>query len=590
MGPLPILLGLFVLLGYIFCAGPTFYWLDSSEFTAAAWGLGVAHPPGHPLPSLLSRLVCLLPVGTLAWRVTLASALQAAGATALTAVLSAQVLRRIPVKGPGWVAPAAICVAALTVGLSYSVWFQAVRAEVYALNLLLLLAGVCLVLHWDETGDRRHLLAASLVCGLALCNHHFLVLLALPAVGLFVVLRRPRPGWRRAAAGVVLCGALGLSTLAYLPLRASQSPEVNWGSPSNPERFWWVVSAKAFHKALDNAAAESVEHRSQGAVFAVVGGLGPVAAVAALGGIYFLLRRRQSRKAGLLLLGLAGLNLLSPLTVGFDPLNADAHGYLSVAVAFLGPGLAVLVAVLAGELSAKGRRRMAPVAVCLVAAGMPIYQAVASLPRCDLRAHWAAEEVSRQMLAHQREGALVLTSYFETIFNLWALRAITDFRADVTVVHRNFIPQPGYVEDLARRVPWVARPARAWKEAGHLLAEDLGRLAAQRPVDLEIGHNLHAGIVANLRPAGLMQAFGGTTTEEDVARHLRRFAQLARAVGPVDELETRRSLTWLHFQLIRFACARGISTLARFHFQQARGLAPRSLQLAALAKSCGLDQ
>lgn len=136
----------------------------------------------------------------------------------------------------------------------------------------------------------------------------------------------------------------------------------------------------------------------------------------------------------------------------------------------------------------------------------------------------------------------------------------------------------------------MARPARAWKEAGHLLAEDLGRLAAQRPVDLEIGHNLHAGIVANLRPAGLMQAFGGTTTEEDVARHLRRFAQLARAVGPVDELETRRSLTWLHFQLIRFACARGISTLARFHFQQARGLAPRSLQLAALAKSCGLDQ
>ena len=37
---------------YVSGLAPDLYWLDSSELAAAAWGLGIAHPPGHPLPSL----------------------------------------------------------------------------------------------------------------------------------------------------------------------------------------------------------------------------------------------------------------------------------------------------------------------------------------------------------------------------------------------------------------------------------------------------------------------------------------------------------------------------------------------------------
>ncbi len=72
MRALPLIVGLFCLTIYMVLAGPTFYWLDSSEFSAAAWGLGIAHPPGHPLPSLLGRLLCLLPLGTIYFRVVLA--------------------------------------------------------------------------------------------------------------------------------------------------------------------------------------------------------------------------------------------------------------------------------------------------------------------------------------------------------------------------------------------------------------------------------------------------------------------------------------------------------------------------------------
>ena len=596
MFPLSLLLGLTVLLGYVFCAGPTFYWLDSSELTAAAWQLGNAHPPGHPLASLLARLVCLLPVGTIAFRVTLASALAAAGATTLTAVLCGQVLGRLqeetPRPGPTWLVPAAVSVAALSVGLSYSLWFQAVRTEVYALNLLLLLAGACAVLRWDDTGDRRWLLTAALICGLALCNHHFLVILAIPGMAVFMAARRPRPRWRRLAVGVVLAGTVGLSTLAYLPLRARAAPEVNWGSPSTLERFYWVVSAKAFQKAVHKAAKETLSHRTGGAMFAVVDGLGPVAAVMALGGLYFLWRRRQSRRVGLLLTLLVAGNLLSPLTVGFDPLNADAHGYLAVAVAFLAPGLAVFVVVLASAASA--RVKVAPALICLLAAGVTGYQGATTLSRADLRSHWAAEETGRQVL-DQPHGALLFTSYFETVFNAWALRAVADHRPDVGLLHRGFIGMPGYAEDQQRMMPVLGSMVTRWRRGGRLVLKDLDLLARKAPIRVEYDLNIPPQLASRLLPAGLALAYGPHQPARKQpgaraasSRHVQRFERWHQILGPVSDLETRRTTTWTHYLLTWYACATGRRPLARYHHSRARALSPHSVHLKELARGCGL--
>jgi hypothetical protein len=587
----PVLLGLAVLVLYILCAGPTFYWLDSPEFVAAAWGLGVAHPPGHPLPSLLARLVCLLPIGTIAFRVTLASALQAAAATALTAVLCGQVVSRLPAaeRSRAWIRPIGCVIAALCVGLSYALAFQAVRAEVYALNVLALLGGCTLVLSWDATGDRRRLLCAALVFGLALCNHHFLVLLALPAVLAFVLWRRPAASWRRAVVGVLLAGALGLSTLAYLPLRAARGPEVSWGSPTTVERFGWVVSAQAFHKALDRAASETVAHRALGAVFALLGGLGPVAALLAFGGLYLLWRRAETRRAALLLTGLVGLNLLSPMIVGFDPFNPDAHGYLAVAVATLSPGLAVLLVVVAEALSA---RRLLPALLCAAAAGLPLSLAATRVPQIDLRDHWAAEETGRQIL-DQPPGALLLTSYFETLFNVWALQETADLRPDLLVLHRNFLATPGYVEGLERRAARdassgeLAALARRWRAAGRLLLDDLDRLTAARAVLIEHDLNVPRELVRRLRSSGLAQTYGPARAD-DLARHIERVEGWMRAVGVVSEGETRRAVVWTHYLLLDLACQRGETAMARFHLERARTLAPRDARLGELSRRCAL--
>ena len=58
---------------------------DSGEFIVASQELGVAHPPGYPLYTLLGKIFTWLPVRTVAWRVNLLTAVLGAVAATLLA-------------------------------------------------------------------------------------------------------------------------------------------------------------------------------------------------------------------------------------------------------------------------------------------------------------------------------------------------------------------------------------------------------------------------------------------------------------------------------------------------------------------------
>src|SRR3954452_24439354 len=97
---------------------------DSGDLVTAAATLGVAHPTGYPTYLLLTRLFQLLPLGDLALRSTIFSAV-----AAVLAALCVYLLVRRLLAEQAWQAVAA-AVAALTIGLAPGFWSQAVIAEV----------------------------------------------------------------------------------------------------------------------------------------------------------------------------------------------------------------------------------------------------------------------------------------------------------------------------------------------------------------------------------------------------------------------------------------------------------------------------
>ena len=223
---------------YLRTLSPTVLYLQSPKLLDAVMlqmqvaVLGIAHPTGYPTYLMLTHLFTYLPIGDPAYRTNLASAVYAA--LAVVAVYRAGLL-----LGRRAVAAAA---GALAFGLGGALWSQAVIAEVYTLNALLVSVTIVVLLLWRENRRDRYLLLAAFLVGLCLTNHLTSGLL-LPGSLLLVAL----VDWRRLTdVGLVLKGAglflLGLAPYLYLPIRAAMDPPMDANNPTNFERFWYVVS------------------------------------------------------------------------------------------------------------------------------------------------------------------------------------------------------------------------------------------------------------------------------------------------------------------------------------------------------------
>ena len=227
-----------VLVLYLRTLSPTVLYLNDPELLDAVMVqmqvavLGITHPTGYPTYLMLTHLFTYLPFGDPAYRTNLASAVYAALAV-MAVYWSGLLLGR-------WVVAAAV--GALAFGLGTALWSQAVIAEVYTLNALLVSATILVLLLWRERRRDRYLLLSAFLMGLCLTNHLTSGLL-LPAGVLFVALvdRRKLVDARLVLKGVGL-SLLGLTPYLYLPIRAAMDPPMDANNPTNLERFWYVVS------------------------------------------------------------------------------------------------------------------------------------------------------------------------------------------------------------------------------------------------------------------------------------------------------------------------------------------------------------
>jgi len=183
---------------------------DGNELATIPYTLGLAHSPGYPLYTWLGKLFTFIPIGDVAHRMNLMSAvLGAAGAALLYAIV-----RLITGNRP------ASAFAALLFAFSRTFWSQCVIAEVYAPNAFMLALSVWLLLKWAK-GTEAFFLAFAFVYGLSLGTHLSNLAFA-PAFALFVLLvdwRIVKRPW--ALLGGAAMFALGCLQFLWLPYKAA---------------------------------------------------------------------------------------------------------------------------------------------------------------------------------------------------------------------------------------------------------------------------------------------------------------------------------------------------------------------------------
>ena len=244
------------------------FW-DTAEFQTVGPVLGIAHPTGFPSYVLLTWAanILLAPFGETAFRINLFSAILVAGAAGFVAATIHRLTgRSVPAVAAG-----------LLLAVSTIAWWTAERADPHALHLFLSTALLYLLVAWaqrvreidprgsglpDRTADRL-LLAASAVFAVALGNHALTVLLA-PGILVLLLVVQPRLFVRRLRLAAACAAVILIVTVllyAYIPIRASMNPPLDYAHPTTPARFAYLVLGLQFRGLLQDP---------------LTGGIGPV--------------------------------------------------------------------------------------------------------------------------------------------------------------------------------------------------------------------------------------------------------------------------------------------------------------------------
>ncbi|AHG90525.1 Protein of unknown function DUF2723 [Gemmatirosa kalamazoonensis] len=227
---------LVVLVLYLLTLAPSTSMWDTSEYIAAAYVLGIPHPPGNPFFVLIGRVASLLPIGgSVAARINVLAALCSAVSAGLWFLVAERVL--VSWLARRWQRIVGGAVAALIGATAFTVWNQSVVNEkVYTVSLLFFAIVSWLMVRWSDEpegtrADRTLVLVAYLI-GLGYANHPAGFLVA-PAVAAAVLIRKPLTllRWKLLLAGAAAF-IVGLTPFVYQPIRAAHFPAINEGEPT----------------------------------------------------------------------------------------------------------------------------------------------------------------------------------------------------------------------------------------------------------------------------------------------------------------------------------------------------------------------
>src|SRR6266496_2624973 len=183
---------------YVATLAPTTQFWDTSEYIAAAYVLGIPHPPGNPLFVIIAHTWGLLPLAAAyAERINLLAATTSAVAAGCWFLIGERWMRGwVPARLPRRLAALAGAVVSAT---AFTVWNQSVVNEkVYTLSLLSIALVLWLIVRWDDqpAGEAHdhHLLLIVYLLALTATNHMMGVLVGpVVMVLLLPTLKQQRP-------------------------------------------------------------------------------------------------------------------------------------------------------------------------------------------------------------------------------------------------------------------------------------------------------------------------------------------------------------------------------------------------------------
>lgn len=436
-----------VLAAYVLTAAPSIGPIDSGELSLIVRTLGIAHPTGYPLFTLLGKIwITLMFWGDLAFRLNILSAFTGACAAALLFLA----LRRMGIGTPLSAA------GSLLWAFSPVVWDQATVIEVYGLTAMLGMLLIWLTLRSRQENDFRALALAAFTAGLGLGNHLSL-LWYLPGVMIIALNRTFFAGWKKALLLFFLF-LLGLSVYLYLPLRSISQPLMNWGDPSDWSRLLSHVTGRQYRVWMFNNSLSELWHNF--IRFLKIAAAHPgifVSWLSVPGFIYLFIKNKRmlaALAAVLLASALYGINYSIPdIAAYFLPALAS----LSIAAAM---GLQALSELVPARIGLKASK-----AFCWTVLALSLAVPAVNWRQADRSRDHFTVEFANDILLSAGPNAVILTDNWDVYAPCLYLRHQQGLRPDVVIIDKELLRRSWYYRYLKKQYPGFYESCRPEIEA-----------------------------------------------------------------------------------------------------------------------------
>jgi hypothetical protein len=280
-----LITGFFVFIIYLFSLAPSVVQIDSGELAAVQATLGIAHPTGYPLFTIIGYIFSFIPLPfTKIYQLNLLAALFCSAGIAVFVYTAKLLLDNLNLFSSAKVkiektkknkkksknvdkkkdraetvltetVKYIIAIAAgLILAFSETYWLQSTSVEVYSLHILLMniiiLYLVKAFLHVEKESGKNNLkywLIFSAFLALGFTNH-MTTLLIIPGVAYLYFSKNKftKAGFKNILIMLAVFFPILILIYSYLPVRAAQNPILNWGNPTDFEKLLRHITGKQY--------------------------------------------------------------------------------------------------------------------------------------------------------------------------------------------------------------------------------------------------------------------------------------------------------------------------------------------------------
>jgi hypothetical protein len=474
--------GLTAFVVYIFTMAPSVIQIDTGELAAVQATLGIAHPTGYPLYTLIGFLFSKIPLPfAIIYQLNLLAAFYCAAAISIFTYTFKFILDNIEsfsvqekrsnkkknkrekkqeavpknhqnfsseISDPIKLLSAVF--AGLALAFSKTFWFQSTSVEVYSFHLLLM---SIIILSLLKAFIKRHntddlifkewfWFAFFLALGF---TNHMTTLLIIPGVAYlyFNSSGINKKSFQKIALMLLVFFPVLFLIYAYLPIRASQQPLLNWGNPVDFERIlrhisgfqyqvWLFTSTEVAKKQFDIFINNIASEFSISSLIIVLG---------------IIITLIKARKLFILL----SINLLFTImySINYDINDIDAYFLLAyISLAFFS------VLGYSKVLTEFSSNKIVKLAAIVVSVILLSYQTYSNFKYIDQSKTFIYEDYTKAILNSVEPNAIIFSYQWDYFLSAsYYYQFVENFRRDIAVVDKELLRRSWYYVELESKYP-----------------------------------------------------------------------------------------------------------------------------------------